>query len=80
VLSADVLRQLLRAAKRKRDADDEYEQAVSRAGRVGLSQREIAHAAEVSHGTVRAILTRAGASANGAAPPSPNGSQPAAVE
>jgi len=58
-LSGDLLRQVSRAARRKRDADTEYEQAVTRAGRVGLSQREIASAAEVSHGTVRAILTRA---------------------
>jgi DNA-binding NarL/FixJ family response regulator len=58
-LSADVLRQVTRAAKRKRGADREYEQAISRAGRLGLSHREIAVAAQVSHGTVRAILTRA---------------------
>ena len=57
-LSADVLRQVTRAAKRKRDADTEYEQAITRAGRLGLSHREIATAAEVSHGTIRAILTR----------------------
>lgn len=57
-LSADVLRQVTRAAKRKRDADREYEQAITRAGRLGLSHREIAAAALVSHGTVRAILTR----------------------
>src|SRR5947199_5150473 len=31
-LSADVLRQVTRAAKRKRDADSEYEQAITRAG------------------------------------------------
>ena len=58
-LGADVLRQVARAAKRKRDADDEYEQAIRRAGRLGLSHREIASAADVSHGTVRAILARA---------------------
>ena len=58
-LSGDVLRQVTRAAKRKREADSEYEQAISRAGRLGLSHREIAAAAQVSHGTVRAILTRA---------------------
>ena len=44
-LSADVLRQVTRAAKRKRDADSEYEQAITRAGRLGLSHREIAGAA-----------------------------------
>jgi len=36
-LSGDVLRQVTRAAKRKRDADSEYEQAVGRAARLGLS-------------------------------------------
>ena len=41
-LSADVLRQVTRAAKKKRDADTEYEQAITRAGRLGLSHREIA--------------------------------------
>lgn len=45
-----------------------YEQAIARAGRLGLSHREIAAAAEVSHGTVRAILTRATASLNGNEP------------
>ena len=34
-LSADVLRQVTRAAKRKRDADSEYEQTIGRAGRLG---------------------------------------------
>ena len=64
-LSMDVLRHVTRAAKRKREADSEYEQAIARAGRIGLSHREIATAAEVSHGTVRAILARSSASLNG---------------
>jgi DNA-binding NarL/FixJ family response regulator len=64
-LSADVLRQVGRAARRKREADGEYEQAVRRAGRLGLSHREIAVAAEVSHGTVRAMLSRANADSTG---------------
>ena len=42
VRSADVLRQVTRAAKRKREADHEYEQAITRTGRLGLSHREIA--------------------------------------
>jgi DNA-directed RNA polymerase specialized sigma24 family protein len=45
--------------------DSEYEQAIARTGRIGLSHREIAAAAEVSHGTVRAILARSSASLNG---------------
>ena len=67
-LSGDVLRQLARAAKRKREADHDYEQAITRAGRLGLPHREIAAAAEVSHGTIRAILTRATTSLNGNEP------------
>jgi DNA-directed RNA polymerase specialized sigma24 family protein len=39
-------------------ADAEHGQAITRAGRLGLSHREIAAAAHVSHGTIRAILTR----------------------
>ena len=57
-LGAEVLRQVARAAKRKHDADSEYEQAIKRAGRLGLFHREIAGAGEVSHGTIRAIITR----------------------
>ena len=48
-----------------READSEYEQAIARAGRIGLSHRDIATAAEFSHGTVRAILARSSASLNG---------------
>jgi DNA-directed RNA polymerase specialized sigma24 family protein len=36
-----------------------YEHAICHARGLGLSHREIAAAAQVSHGTVRAILTRA---------------------
>ena len=68
-LGAEVLRQVARAAKRKRDADSEYEQAIKRAGRLGLSHREIAGAGEVSHGTIRAILSRTTPTANGGEPP-----------
>jgi DNA-directed RNA polymerase specialized sigma24 family protein len=67
-LSTEMLREVTRAAKRKREADSEYEQAIAHAGRIGLSHREIATAAEVPHGTVRAILARAAASLNGNAP------------
>ncbi len=77
-LSADVLRQVTRAAKRKHDADTEYEEAISRAGRLGLSHREIATAAQVSHGTIRAILARATPGANNgrADEPQPVDSEP----
>jgi DNA-directed RNA polymerase specialized sigma24 family protein len=68
-LGAETLRHLARAARRKREAEGEYEQAVKRAGRLGLPHREIAAAGEVSHGTVRVILARAIPSANGSESP-----------
>ena len=67
-LGSDMLKHVARTAKRRREADSEYEQAIGRAGRIGLSHRDIAAAAEVSHGTIRAIVARAGASLNGNAP------------
>ena len=57
-LSAEVLRRVERAARRKREAESEYEQAVVRAGRLGLAHQDVASAARVAHGTVRAILAR----------------------
>ncbi len=57
-LGADLLRRVERAARRKQEAESEYEQAVVRAARLGLAQRDVAVAAGVAHGTVRAILAR----------------------
>jgi len=57
-LGGELLRRVERAARRKRDAEDEYEQAIVRAGRVGLAHRDVAAAAQLAHGTVRAILAR----------------------
>ena len=57
-LGPDALKRIARAARRRREADADYEQEILRAGRIGLTHREIANAAEVAHGTVRAILTR----------------------
>jgi DNA-binding NarL/FixJ family response regulator len=57
-LGPDALKRIARASRRRREADAEYEQEILRAGRIGLTHREIANAAEVAHGTVRAILTR----------------------
>lgn len=57
-LGGDVLRRVERAARRKREAEREYEQAVVRAGRLGLAHRDVAAAAQVAHGTVRAIIAR----------------------
>ena len=70
---------MTRAAKRKHDADTEYEHAIARAGRLGLSHGEIAAAAQVSHGTVRAILARATPSANGDQPQTPVVDEPVAT-
>ena len=58
-LGPELLRRVERAARRRREAEREYEQAVVRAGRLGLAHRDVAAAAEVAHGTVRAIIARA---------------------
>jgi hypothetical protein len=57
-LRPDVLRQIARVARRKRETELEYEQAVIRGARLGLGHRELAGAAQVSHGTIRAIIAR----------------------
>jgi hypothetical protein len=57
-LRPEVLRQIARAARRKRETELEYEQAVIRGARLGLGQRGLAGAAQVSHGTIRAIIAR----------------------
>ena len=62
-LRPDVLRQIARAARRKRETELEYEQAVIRGVRLGLSHRELAGAAQISHGTVRAVIARTETSA-----------------
>ena len=59
-LRPDVLRQI---ARRKRETELEYEQAVIRGVRLGLSHRELAGAAQISHGTVRAVIARTQTSA-----------------
>ena len=57
-LGRELLRRVERAAGRRRDAEHEYEQTVVRACCVGLTHREVAAAAQVAHGTVRAIVAR----------------------
>ena len=73
-MGPELLRRVERAARRRREVESEYEEAVIRAGRLGLAHREVAVAAQVAHGTVRAIVARArtasgqrAASATGAA-------------
>jgi hypothetical protein len=67
-LGSDLLRRVERVAKRRREIEIEYEDAIRRAARVGLPHREIADAAQVAHGTVRAIITRTEAVAADGAP------------
>jgi hypothetical protein len=67
-------KRIARASQRRREADAEY------GDRLGLTHREIATAAEVAHGTVRAILARTDASTS-PPPPAPervaaNGGEP----
>jgi DNA-binding NarL/FixJ family response regulator len=57
-LRPDTLRDVKRSGRRAREARQEHHQAIARAMRLGLSTREIATAARVAHGTVRAIMNR----------------------
>jgi hypothetical protein len=57
-LGPELLRRVERTARRWREAEREYEHAVARAGRLGLAHRDVAVAAQVAHGTVRAIIGR----------------------
>jgi len=57
-LGPDALKRITRAARRRREADAEYEHEITRGDRIGLTHREIAAAADIAHGTVRAILDR----------------------
>jgi hypothetical protein len=57
-LRGDTLKGVERTGRRAREARMEHHQAIARAMRLGLSTREIAAAADVTHGTVRAISNR----------------------
>ena len=57
-LRPDTLRDVKRSGRRAREARKEHHQAIARAMRLGLSTREIATAARVAHGTIRAIINR----------------------
>lgn len=57
-LRPDTLREVKRSGRRAREAKAEHDQAIARAMRLGLSTREIATAARIAHGTVRAIINR----------------------
>jgi hypothetical protein len=74
-LSRELLARVERAARRRREAEHDLHQAIARATRLGLAQRDIATAAQIAHGTVRAILTRAN-SDTATAPGEPDGTPP----
>ena len=57
-LRGDALKSVDRTGQRVREAQVEHYRAIARATRLGLPMREIAHAAHVTHGTIRAITNR----------------------
>jgi DNA-binding NarL/FixJ family response regulator len=57
-LRPDTLKQVKRTGRIVRDAEAEHHRTIVRAVRLGLSTRQIAAAAGVTHGTVRAITNR----------------------
>jgi len=69
-LSGDALRRVERSGRQAREAQLEHHRAIARAVRLGLSTREIAAAANVTHGTIRAITNRLAAAGAGADPAS----------
>jgi DNA-binding NarL/FixJ family response regulator len=64
-LRGDALRLVESTGEQARAMRAEHYQAIARASRLGLAMREIAHAAGVAHGTIRAINNRL---ASGASP------------
>jgi DNA-binding NarL/FixJ family response regulator len=64
-LRADALKHVERTGSRAREAQTEHYRAIARATRLGLPMREIAQAAHVTHGTVRAITHRLAAQTPG---------------
>ena len=57
-LREDALKLVERSGERAREMRREHHQAIARATRLGLPMREIAQAAGVTHGTIRAINNR----------------------
>lgn len=54
-IGGDTLKRVERTGRQAREAEAEHHRAIARAMRLGLSMREIALAAGVTHGTIRAI-------------------------
>jgi hypothetical protein len=71
-LRGDTLRSVERTGRRARETRMEHHQTIARAVRLGLSTREIAAAAEVTHGTVRAISNRLAAAGDDGRPADPS--------
>lgn len=59
-LRSEVLKRVERSGRQAREAEEEHHRAIGRAMRLGLSTREIATSAGVTHGTIRAITNRIG--------------------
>jgi hypothetical protein len=57
-LRSELLRRIRRASRRLQEASEEHHREIRRAAQIGLSTREIASAADVAHGTVRAMIAR----------------------
>ncbi|HLH67311.1 MAG TPA: hypothetical protein VKV27_16595 [Solirubrobacteraceae bacterium] len=57
-LRSQLLRRVERSARRLREADREHRDEIRRAAAVGLGTREIAEAAGLAYGTIRAIVMR----------------------
>jgi hypothetical protein len=57
-LGGDALKRVERSGRLARQAEEEHHREIARAMRLGLSMREIALAAGVTHGTIRAISNR----------------------
>jgi DNA-binding CsgD family transcriptional regulator len=73
-LRADALKLVERTGNRAREMQAEHYRAIARATRLGLPMREIAQAAGLTHGTVRAINNRlAGHPAESDQPPPDQG-------
>lgn len=72
-LRADALKLVERTGGRVRDTQAEHHRAIARATRLGLPLREIAQAAGVTHGTIRAINNRLADQASKAGDERPEG-------
>lgn len=71
-LRADALNLVERSGERAREMRSEHHQSIARATRLGLPMREIAQAAGVTHGTIRAINNRLAGIASGSESEAPD--------